>query len=108
MQHTQLIISLGESLRAIRRERGLTLLELATMCEMSEKHLGQIERGKGNATIGLLENIACKLDVQMQDLLPQRNALTRDEMLAELQKLFAQSNDKELLRLYRVVKACVE
>ncbi|HUF02819.1 MAG TPA: helix-turn-helix transcriptional regulator [Aridibacter sp.] len=40
--------SLGEEIRTARRARGLTLVELSRLVNLSQPYLSQIERGKGN------------------------------------------------------------
>jgi len=60
---------LGTAIRHVRLRRGLTLDHLAEASDLSAKHLGEIERGRVNPTIGTLRAIARALDVSLRELL---------------------------------------
>lgn len=49
---------LGTRIRAVRKERGLTLKELERISGFSATHISEIERGKTSPTIGALVRIA--------------------------------------------------
>lgn len=49
---------LGTRLRAVRKERGLTLKELERVSGFSATHISEIERGKTSPTIGALIRIS--------------------------------------------------
>jgi len=118
IQRSNLIISLGERIRTLRKQKKFTLLTLATTCDISEKHLGQIERGKSNATIDLLEKIAAALDVPTyallisytdsiaNDVVASPNKIDDKEITSALQHIIENANGEVLQRIYRVVKAC--
>lgn len=62
--------TLGQSLRARRLERGLTLAEAAATADISASALSQIERGLVNPTIVTLRRLAAALGVGVFSLLP--------------------------------------
>jgi len=49
---------LGERLRTLRNQRGMTRKALAAHARVSERYLAQLEAGKGNGSIVLLRRIA--------------------------------------------------
>jgi transcriptional regulator with XRE-family HTH domain len=49
---------LGNRIRAVRKERGLTLKELERISGFSATHISEIERGKTSPTIGALVKIS--------------------------------------------------
>jgi len=51
-------LSLGSKIRHHRKERGLTLTELAVQCQISPSFLSQIERDQANPSVGTLHTIA--------------------------------------------------
>jgi len=51
-------IDLGERIRAVRKQRRLTLKELESASGFSATHISEIERGKTSPTIGALVRIA--------------------------------------------------
>lgn len=50
--------NLGTRIRAVRKDRGLTLKELERISGFSATHISEIERGKTSPTIGALVKIA--------------------------------------------------
>ncbi len=59
---------IGETIRKLRKERGLTLKQLARRTSLSVSLLSQIERAESSASIGSLYKIASSLDAKVQDL----------------------------------------
>jgi transcriptional regulator with XRE-family HTH domain len=62
--------NIGEKLRAIRTEKGLSLREVAARAEVSASLLSQIETGKVNPSVMSLFNIAAAVGVPVTDLMP--------------------------------------
>ncbi|WP_242834803.1 helix-turn-helix domain-containing protein [Acetobacterium malicum] len=56
------------NLKAIRREKGMSMDEVAEQTGVSKSMLGQIERGEANPTIGTLGKIVSGLRVDLSDL----------------------------------------
>ncbi len=59
---------IGQNVRSLRRERGVTLRRFGMMVGMDKTYLSGIENGKRNATVSTLERIADGLDVPLEDL----------------------------------------
>jgi XRE family transcriptional regulator, stress-response regulator len=66
---TDLLSAIGETLRAERTERGLTLREVAEGAHVSVSYLAEIERGEKDPSSKVLENVARSLDMEVSDLL---------------------------------------
>lgn len=60
---------LGERVRGLRLERGLTLQQLADQCEVSVSMLSSVERGDKAATVVVLDKIAQGLATPIAELL---------------------------------------
>ena len=60
--------ALGKRIRSLRRERKLTLEEVAPVARIDWKHLQVIEQGNTNTTVASLVGIAKALDVRLRDL----------------------------------------
>ncbi len=60
----------GTRVRAARARRMLTRKQLATMADVSERYLNQLENGGANVSIGILAKVAAALDVDLAALLP--------------------------------------
>ncbi len=68
-QKGDLLSAIGETLRAERTERGLTLKKVAEGAHVSVSYLAEIERGEKDPSSKVLENIARGLDIQVSELL---------------------------------------
>jgi len=68
-QKGDLLSAIGETLRAERNERGLTLREVAEGAHVSVSYLAEIERGEKDPSSRVLESIAAGLGVEISDLL---------------------------------------
>ncbi len=60
---------IGQEIRRIRMEQGLTLEDAAQISHVSKAMLGQIERGESNPTISILWKISSGLRVSLSSLL---------------------------------------
>jgi transcriptional regulator with XRE-family HTH domain len=69
-RHTgDLLSTIGETLRAERNERGLTLKQVAQGAHVSVSYLAEIERGEKDPSSRVLESIAVGLDIEVSELL---------------------------------------
>jgi transcriptional regulator with XRE-family HTH domain len=62
------VAALGTRVRALRRERGLTLKQLGRGAQLSHPFLSQLERGLARPSVGSVERIARALDVPVASL----------------------------------------
>ncbi|QWT25346.1 XRE family transcriptional regulator [Subtercola sp. PAMC28395] len=62
-------LQLGVTIRAARLSRGLTLVELAKLSDLSHPFLSQLERGHARPSMSSLERIARALETSQLDLL---------------------------------------
>ena len=67
----------GENLKRLRAERGLSLDALARESGVSKSRLGQIERGEANPSISTLWQIAKALKVEFSVLVTPAEAVPR-------------------------------
>src|SRR5690606_29435776 len=67
--HTFIDFWLGQQLRALRRERGLSLQAMAARTGLSVGTLSQVERGVTSASIKTVSMLASELQVSVNDLL---------------------------------------
>ena len=99
---------LGERIRELRKNRGLTQEQLAEFVEVEQKHVSRLELGKSYPTIERLEKIAVALNVTLQDFFDfihladlETQAESIDEMLKGL--------DKENQKLaYKIIQSVIK
>jgi XRE family aerobic/anaerobic benzoate catabolism transcriptional regulator len=63
------LLALGEKVREMRAECGLTRKTLAEAADVSERYLAHLECGSGNVSVSLLRRVASALNVRMGYLL---------------------------------------
>jgi len=67
--------TLGQRVRAWRARRGMTRKMLALHSQISERHLAQLESGKGNISVLLLQQIAGALNIPLATLFQDEGPL---------------------------------
>jgi len=77
-------MEIGEFIREKRKEKKLTLKQLATKIELSYTYLSQIELGDRNASPEILEKIAKVLDVPHFDLMKKAGYVHEKEGLEKV------------------------
>jgi len=68
-QKGDLLSAIGDTLRAERTQKGLTLKQVAEGAHVSVSYLAEIERGEKDPSSKVLESIARGLDVELNELL---------------------------------------
>ena len=63
-----LLVALGERVRNLRAQRGLTRKAVAVAADVSERHLANLEYGTGNASILVLQQVAHALHCSLAEL----------------------------------------
>jgi transcriptional regulator with XRE-family HTH domain len=58
----------GERLRYLRKQRGISQEELAHLASLHTTYVGQLERGEKNATLETLDKITTALGITMEEL----------------------------------------
>lgn len=69
----------GQSIRTIRQQNGMTLEDLSYLTGLTETHIGRIERGNHNPTLATVDRIAVALGMKLSDLI--RMDLTDDTLI---------------------------
>ena len=70
-QNEDIVSLLGKHLQQIRKEKKLTLEQLAQKSGVSRSMLSQIERGQANPTFGTLWNLSRALGLDMSELVEE-------------------------------------
>lgn len=65
----QIVMALGQSLRAARKKNKLTIEQLANQSEVSGITISNIENGKSNPTVSILWKLADTLNINLSKLL---------------------------------------
>jgi transcriptional regulator with XRE-family HTH domain len=68
-------IRIGNKIRLVRRERGLTLADLARKTGVSVSQISEMERGLKSPTVGVLIKLAEGLNIRTVDLIAEADAV---------------------------------
>lgn len=67
--HDPVLVTLGQTIRRIRCERGLSQEELASLAEIDRSYMSVVERGGQNLGAMTLSRIARALGISMSELM---------------------------------------
>lgn len=109
MTMSELRILVGKRIQAFRRDIGLTQDQLAEKAGFSLKHLGEIERGRGNPTLTSLEKLAAALKVSIVQLFGfEFEKLAPGQIRMEIDRIVQHANADECRRIMRILKAMLD
>lgn len=69
MDDKEYLIKLGDKIRKLRKEAGISQEQLAERLGTKHTQVGRIERGEANSTIKMLGKIARELGIAINDLM---------------------------------------
>lgn len=70
MQKKQFLVALGDRIRQLRSEQGISQAELARRCDRDRQSIERIENGKVNPSIFILYQISLAMGVSLVDMMP--------------------------------------
>lgn len=94
-----LMITVGRQVRIQRTRRGLTRRALSRQTEISERYLGEVEKGRANITLNVLQRIAATLNEPISTFLMLGGQDPR--ISPPLAELLARMNPVQQAELYR-------
>lgn len=68
MSYEEQIVHISARIRELRKERGLTVQELAYRCDIERSNLSRIESGRANMTLKTLCAICDALGVRLKEV----------------------------------------
>src|SRR5690606_1830098 len=90
------LVALGERVRMLRAQRGLTRKAAAAAADVSERHLANLEYGIGNASILVLQQVAGALRCSLAELIG--DVTTRSPEWLMIRELLEPCSEAELRR----------
>lgn len=97
-----MLVALGERVRNLRAQRGLTRRAVAAAADVSERHLANLEYGTGNASILVLQQVANALHCPLAELLGDFTTQTPEWLL--LRELLEHRSEAELRQVRMAVQ----
>lgn len=68
MKSEELLIKIGNNIRKFRKEKNLSIESLALICSINTNYLGDLERGRRNPTISILNKVCLGLNINLKQL----------------------------------------
>ncbi|MFU2207728.1 helix-turn-helix domain-containing protein [Solidesulfovibrio sp. C21] len=100
---------LGKRIQSFRRKAGLTQLQLAEIADLSLKHLGEIERGRGNPTLESLDNLSQALGISLMTLFDlEIEALTTQDMEKLAINIIQSSSSENKSKMLKILSILAE
>ena len=64
----KILKDIGAVIKKLRKERGISAVELGYKCNMDKPNINRIENGKTNPTVLTLVRICIALEIELKDL----------------------------------------
>ena len=100
---------LGQRLRALRKQHGLSQERLGERASLSGKFIGEVERGEKSISVDSLYHVAVALDMPLRELIDVRADKPTGVPSEEAEKIFALVSNRrrsdEVRRAYKVLQA---
>jgi transcriptional regulator with XRE-family HTH domain len=101
-----MMAALGKRIQSIRRSKGFTQQKLGERTEINYKHIGEIERGRQNPSLALVQKIAEGLDVELIDLfLFEHATASREKNIKKIIKILKDLPDEKLSQILFIFKS---
>lgn len=94
---------IGERLKNIRAQKGVTQLELAEKSGISANYLSNIERGLANPTISTLIGLANSLEVDVGDIFYSLQIESPQERKKRIRKFINKADDEQLKLMEKIL-----
>ena len=97
--------AIGKQIRAHRKRLNLSQEELAEMVNISTVHMSHIEAGYTKLSLPVLVDLACALGVRTDDLIFDKDALGKTELLEEITLELQDCSNAQLLALRQILSS---
>jgi len=100
---------LGQRLRALRKQRGLSQERLGERSSLSGKFIGEVERGEKSISIDSLYHVSVALEIPLRELTDVRADRQATVPTEEAEKIFAlvsgRRRPEDVRKAYKVLQA---
>jgi transcriptional regulator with XRE-family HTH domain len=102
----------GERLRAIRNQKGLTQAQVAEKARLNDKYYSEVERGIRNITLVNLQKISKALGVPLGEIfrfsVKRETSVEEQEVVAIMTHLLSKTTDAQKQTLKHILKGLEE
>ncbi|AKG36820.1 helix-turn-helix domain-containing protein [Paenibacillus durus] len=95
---SELVRKIGERIRRLRKEKGLSQEQLGELSGLHTNYVGQVERGEKNLTLETLEKMVFGLDISLEELFRYIGPMEKKDALGQIAELLIERplNDQML------------
>lgn len=101
----ELVQRLGERIRKLRKQRGLSQEQLGELAGLHTNYIGQIERGEKNLTIETLDKVVSGLEVSLEELFRYIDPAVGEDKLSEITQLLASRSTEDHEMVLQVIRS---
>jgi transcriptional regulator with XRE-family HTH domain len=105
---SEIVKKIGERIRLIRREKGLSQEQLGELSDLHTNYVGQIERGEKNLTIESLEKVVQALEISMEQLFRHVDPMKDKDELMEINELLSERSSKDHAMVLKIIKSVLD
>ena len=107
---TEIAIMVGARIRSLRKSRGWSQEELASICKLHTTYIGQVERGEKSVTIRNLERIVQALETDFSEVFLGMGSRTHkfSDSVSEMITLMQARNSMDQKFILHLVKSLLE
>lgn len=95
---------IGRNIRKIRKEKGLTILDLSTIINFSTTHITQVELGTRSMSIDMLIALSEGLDTDPNTIIGIEKKCKQIEIRADIDKIVKEKCDISISEIISVIK----
>jgi len=101
---------LGEKIKRMRQNRGLTQEQLAEAVDISQRALSAIERGENFVTADTLDKLLKSLNTTSEEIFALNHLIPPEELLKEINKNIRKisQNPQKLEIVYNITKSLLK
>ncbi|MDO3409711.1 helix-turn-helix transcriptional regulator [Saccharibacillus sp. CPCC 101409] len=99
---------LGEKVRELRVEKGLSQEKLGELAELNSNYIGQIERGEKSISVFTLKKIANGLSLSLEEVYRRIDPASHTDALEEVVALMLTRPEREHKKILALLKAAFE
>ncbi|MBR3664162.1 MAG: helix-turn-helix transcriptional regulator [Desulfovibrio sp.] len=96
---------LGERVKELRKQAGLTQEQAAEGAGISGKYLGEVERGEVNVSVAILSKLAEVFGIDISDFFRSQHLRPISEIKKEMKSFIDNDKDEDVRLLYRIFTA---
>jgi transcriptional regulator with XRE-family HTH domain len=98
----------GERIRQLRKDKGLSQEQLAELSGLHTNYVGQAERGEKNLTIATLQKVVGGLGVSLEELFRYLDPMERKDALSQVVEMLSERSSEDQMMALGLLRSVFE